>query len=75
MNIYKTLMTAGRVLLQLKHDHRTLGLILIVPTFLITLLKYVFDGESQVFNTLAPMMLGIFPLIIMFLVTLSLIHI
>ena len=69
MNIIKTLGTAQRVLGQLRHDHRTLGLVIVVPCVLIALLKYVFDGEPRVFNSLAPMILGIFPLLIMFLVT------
>lgn len=69
MSVIKTFATAKRVLSQLKHDHRTLALVIVVPCVLITLLKYVFDGEPQVFNKLAPMILGIFPLLIMFLVT------
>jgi ABC-2 type transport system permease protein len=69
MSIVKTFATAKRVLNQLRRDHRTLGLVIVVPCVLITLLKYVFDGEPQVFNTIAPMILGIFPLLIMFLVT------
>lgn len=69
MSAIKTFATAGRVLRQLRHDHRTLGLVIVVPCVLMALLKYVFDGEPKVFNSLAPMILGIFPLLIMFLVT------
>jgi ABC-2 type transport system permease protein len=69
MSAVKTLATAKRVLSQLRHDHRTLGLVIVVPCVLMALLKYVFDGEPRVFNSLAPMILGIFPLLIMFLVT------
>jgi ABC-2 type transport system permease protein len=36
---------------------------------LIALLKYVFDKQPAVFNSVAPMILGIFPLLMMFLVT------
>jgi len=61
--------TAGRVLMQLHHDPRTVGLIVVVPCVLIALLKYVFNGQPQVFNAVAPMILGIFPLLMMFLVT------
>jgi ABC-2 type transport system permease protein len=65
----KTFATAGRVLRQLRHDPRTLALIFLVPALLLTLLKYVFDGDSLTFSSIAPMMLGIFPLIVMFIVT------
>jgi len=69
MNIFSTLATAKRVLIQLSHDHRTMGLLILVPPLLITILKYVFDGDAKVFNGIAPVLLGIFPLIMMFLVT------
>jgi ABC-2 type transport system permease protein len=69
MNAVKTLATARRVLNQLRHDPRTLALLFVVPPVLITLLKYVFQGEPGVFDRLAPMLLGIFPMIMMFLIT------
>ncbi len=69
MSIRKTLATSKRVLSQLRHDRRTLALIFIVPPVLLTILKYVFQGESKVFGSIAPMLLGIFPMIMMFLVT------
>jgi ABC-2 type transport system permease protein len=69
MSLRRTFATAGRVLRQLRHDPRTIGLVLVVPCVLITLLKYVFDGEPQLFNSVAPMLLGIFPLLMMFLIT------
>jgi ABC-2 type transport system permease protein len=65
----KTLATARRVLQQLAHDHRTLALILLVPAILLIILRYTFDGNQLLFDRLAPMILGIFPLIIMFIVT------
>lgn len=69
MSPRNTLATARRILQQLAHDHRTLALILLVPAILITILKYVFDTDSRIFDSIAPMILGIFPLIIMFVVT------
>jgi ABC-2 type transport system permease protein len=69
MSIIKTIATAGRVLRQLKHDPRTLVLILGVPCFLIWLLKYIFNGQPEAFDRIAPIILGIFPLLMMFLVT------
>lgn len=69
MSAAKTLATARRVMSQLGHDPRTLALLFVVPPVLITLLKYVFNGEERLFNNLAPMLLGIFPMIMMFLIT------
>lgn len=69
MNPVKTLATTQRVLKQLRHDPRTIALIVMIPILLITLLKYVFQGNERMFNGIAPVLLGIFPLTIMFLVT------
>jgi len=60
--------TAARVLAQLRHDPRTLALIFVVPCALLTLLWWVYDG-SPVFQTIAPALLALFPMLIMFLVT------
>lgn len=68
MSPRRTLATAVRVLRQLRHDPRTLALIFLVPPVLLTILKYVFQDERQ-FNAIAPMILGIFPLVVMFIVT------
>ncbi|WP_406394224.1 ABC transporter permease [Streptomyces sp. NBC_00887] len=65
----RTLATAARVLRQLRHDPRTIALLLIVPVLMITLLRYVFDGSPQTFDAIGASLLGIFPLITMFLVT------
>ncbi len=69
MSPRKTLATAKRVLRQLSHDHRTLALLFVVPPVLLTIFKYVFQNEPNTFNQLAPMLLGIFPMVMMFLVT------
>ncbi|MEI7030474.1 ABC transporter permease [Streptomyces pratensis] len=65
----RTAATAGRVLRQLAHDPRTIVLLLLVPVLLITLLRYVFDGSPATFDSIGASLLGIFPLITMFLVT------
>jgi ABC-2 type transport system permease protein len=65
----RTVATARRVLTQLRHDPRTIALLLVVPCVLLILLKYVFDGAPQVFDRTGAPLLGIFPLIVMFLVT------
>lgn len=69
MSIPKVFATARRVLQQLSHDHRTLALILIVPSALLIILKYVFEERPFMYDALAPMILGIFPLTIMFIIT------
>jgi ABC-2 type transport system permease protein len=69
MSPVKTFATANRVLKQLRHDPRTLALLFIVPSLLIVLLKYVFRGQPRTFDGLAPMLLGIFPMVMMFLIT------
>jgi ABC-2 type transport system permease protein len=68
MNPTMTLATARRVLLQLRHDPRTVALLVAVPALLMLLLRYVFDS-TQAFNLLAPALLGVFPFTLMFLVT------
>ncbi|MEW1626673.1 ABC transporter permease [Streptomyces sp. NPDC089173] len=65
----RTTATAARVLRQLHHDRRTIALLLIVPVAMITLLRYVFDGAPGTFDSIGASLLGIFPLITMFLVT------
>lgn len=69
MSPRKVLATAARVLEQLLHDPRTLALVLLIPIVLLTILKYAFQSQPAIFNSLAPMILGIFPLIVMFVVT------
>jgi len=68
MSFRRALATAARVLRQLRHDPRTLALIFLVPPVLLTILKYVFQDRRQ-FDAIAPMILGIFPLVMMFIVT------
>jgi len=61
--------TAGRVLGQLRHDRRTLALLAVVPVLLLTLIYYLYDGRPQVFDRIGLIMLGLFPFVIMFLLT------
>jgi ABC-2 type transport system permease protein len=69
MNLQNVLATAARVLTQLRHDHRTLALVLVVPPALLTLLRYVFDASPGTFARIGPPLVGLFPLIVMFLIT------
>jgi ABC-2 type transport system permease protein len=69
MSIAKTRATAVRVLSQLRHDRRTLALVLVVPPVLLALLRYIFDASPLTFARIGPELVGLFPLIVMFLVT------
>ncbi|GLI01186.1 ABC transporter permease [Phytohabitans aurantiacus] len=69
MNLRILTVTTGRILRQLRHDRRTIALLLLVPVVLLTLLYFMFDDQPQVFDRIALVMLGVFPFIIMFLVT------
>jgi ABC-2 type transport system permease protein len=60
---------AVRVLLQLRRDPRTIAMLLVVPPFLLTLLKYAFDSDPQSFQAIGGPLVGLFPFITMFLVT------
>jgi ABC-2 type transport system permease protein len=63
-----TTATARRLLTQLRHDPRTVVMLLLLPTLLMVLLRFVFNDE-QAFSRAAPAMLGVFPFIIMFMIT------
>jgi ABC-2 type transport system permease protein len=63
------LATARRVLSQLRHDRQTVVMILALPAAELTLLRFVLDSEAAVFDRWAVPLLGVFPLITMFLVT------
>lgn len=64
----RTLATAARVLRQISHDPRTVALLLVVPALLLGLVAWMFDN-TPVFGQVGPAMLGMFPFIIMFLIT------
>lgn len=67
MTAARTAATARRVVQQLQHDHRTVALILVVPCVLMGLLAWMLSDAD--FNQYGAPLLGIFPLIVMFLTT------
>ncbi|MFI2203045.1 ABC transporter permease [Streptomyces sp. NPDC020192] len=69
LNASRTTATAARVLRQLRHDPRTIALMILVPCLMLILLRYVFDASPRTFDNIGASLLGIFPLITMFLVT------
>ena len=60
--------TARRVLSQLRHDPRTVVMLVVVPSLLMVLLRYVLDNAVAL-NRFAPEFIGVFPFIIMFIIT------
>lgn len=59
--------TARRILAQLRHDPRTVAMLLLLPGLLMVLLRFVFNSE-QAFSRAAPALLGVFPFVIMFMI-------
>src|SRR5919112_235671 len=70
-----TLAITSRVLRQLRHDHRTMAMLLVVPSLLLGLLYLLWKdlpalpGQPSLFDRVGLTMLGIFPFVVMFLVT------
>jgi ABC-2 type transport system permease protein len=69
MSFRITWATGRRVLWQVRRDPRTIALLLVVPVVLLTLLKYVFDGQPSTFQSIGAPLCGLFPFIVMFLLT------
>jgi ABC-2 type transport system permease protein len=67
--------TTARILRQLVADHRSMAMIVLVPTLIITLMYFMFSevphppGVPSPFNKACLIMLGVFPLVVMFLIT------
>jgi ABC-2 type transport system permease protein len=61
--------TARRVLWQIRRDPRTIALLLVVPAALLVLLYFIFDGQEETFQRIGPPLCGLFPFIVMFLIT------
>jgi ABC-2 type transport system permease protein len=67
--------TTTRILRQLAADHRSVGMILVVPLVVITLMYFMFEnvphrpGAPTPFNNACLILLGLFPLFVMFIIT------
>ncbi|APE34270.1 antibiotic ABC transporter permease [Nocardia mangyaensis] len=68
--------TTGRILRQLRNDHRTVAMILVVPAVLMALLYFIYQDAPPaphspltMFDRVGITMLGILPFIVMFLIT------
>jgi ABC-2 type transport system permease protein len=60
--------TTERVLRQVRHDPRTIGMLVVVPCVLLGLLGWTFN-ETPVFDRIGAPLLGVFPFVVMFLLT------
>ena len=75
MNLSMMWSTCRRVLLQLRGDPRSIAMILVVPAVLLALVYWLYQNETlapgmpRTFDRVGLMMLGIFPFVVMFLVT------
>jgi ABC-2 type transport system permease protein len=69
MNVTILASTTVRILNQLRHDRRTIAMLVVVPVLLLTLLYYMFSDVPAVFDRVGLIMLGVFPFVIMFLIT------
>src|SRR5699024_9303734 len=67
--------TTVRILRQLGADRRSIAMILVVPALVITLMYFMFEnaphrpGTPPPFNTACLILLGLFPLFLMFIIT------
>ena len=69
MNGGRMLATAARVLAQLRHDPRSIALMLIAPSLLVGLFAWLFSDQDGVFDRFGGAILALFPFIVMFLIT------
>ncbi|WP_225752897.1 ABC transporter permease [Actinotalea sp. Marseille-Q4924] len=60
--------TAARVLRQVGHDHRTIVVLVGLPCVVLTLVAWMFSGTG-VLERFGPLLLGLFPITVLFLVT------
>ncbi|WP_417554772.1 ABC transporter permease [Microbacterium sp.] len=65
----RTFATAGRVLQQLRHDPRSIALMLVAPSLLVGLFAWLFADKDGVFDQFGGAILALFPFIVMFLIT------
>ena len=70
MSLRMLLAVTTRVLAQLRRDHRTAAMLLLLPCLLMTLLWWMLQElPGDAFDRFGPALLAMFPFIIMFLVT------
>lgn len=65
----RTWAVAVRVWQQLSHDRRSVALIVVMPTVLLTVFYWVYDSKPLIFELVGPALIGLFPFTIFFLIT------
>lgn len=68
-HLHLTYTTARRIIEQLLHDKRTIAIMFVAPTLLISLLWWMFSDNEKMFDVFGPALIGIFPFTVMFLVS------
>lgn len=63
----RLLATAGRVLSQLRHDPRTVAMMVLLPMLLVGLFAWIMPAQQ--FDRIGPMLIALFPFTVMFIVT------
>lgn len=69
MSADRTVAVTVRVLRQLRRDHRSVAMILAAPPLLLWIVWGIYYNSPEIFNRVGPMMIGLFPFVMMFLVT------
>ncbi|MDX6295766.1 MAG: type transport system permease protein [Kribbellaceae bacterium] len=64
-----TFAVAARVLAQLRRDHRTVAMLIVLPALLVSLMWWMFQDSPATFDRIGGPLLAVFPAIIMFIVT------
>jgi ABC-2 type transport system permease protein len=64
-----TFAVAARVLAQLRRDHRTVAMLVVLPALLVSLMWWMFADSPATFDRVGGPLLAVFPAIIMFIVT------
>jgi ABC-2 type transport system permease protein len=64
-----TFAVAARVLAQLRRDRRTVAMLIVLPTALVTLMWWMFIDSPNAFDRFGGPLLAVFPAIVMFVVT------
>lgn len=69
MNPRVTFAVAARVLAQLRRDHRTVAMLVVMPALLVSLMWWIYSDSPATFDRVGGPLLAVFPAIIMFIVT------
>lgn len=67
-HLQATFATARRIIDQLGHDKRTVALMFLAPSLLISLIWWVFSDNTKMFDIFGPALVGVFPFTVMFLI-------